>query len=311
MGTAHPALRLKIMLLIMCPTSKSGRGKRHWPYWKDCLAEAGVPHRCIETEYRGHAFEIARDADDTVVAVGGDGIINEVINGAMAASKQKNVGVLYSGTSPDFCRFHGISVAPSESIRTLLSSKPIRVDVVKVQYNLDDDSPIEKYFASSSNIGLGSDVARFSNARRKIFGDTAGTFLGLMRAITLHKPQDLELIIDGQKHLLEKCNHLMVIKNPYIASGLKLDLDIKNNDGRGYVMGICKKSKIGLLKLLPDIYSGKIAGSKDVFLKPFTRVEVSCEEKVELEFDGDPQGYLPLKAEILTRHLDLIGAVHA
>ena len=299
------------MILIMCPTSKSGKGKRHWSYWKECLGKAGVQYRCVETGYRGHAFEIARDGGETVVAVGGDGIINEVINGAMAASKRQAVGVLYSGTSPDFCRFHGISVKPSESIQTLLSDRRRMVDVVKVEYNSDDDLPVTKYFASSSNVGLGSDVARFSNQKRRIFGDAIGTFLGLMRAISLHRPKDLKLNIDGQEYLLEKCNHLMIVKNPYIASGLKLDLDLKNNDGRGYVMGICNRSKIGLLGLLPGIYSGKIAGSKDVFLKPFTRVEVSSREKVEIEFDGDPQGFLPLTAEIATRQLELIGAANA
>ena len=205
------------MILIMCPTSKSGKGRRHWGYWKECLGEAGVRHRCVETGYRGHAFEIARDGADTVVAVGGDGIINEVINGAMAAKKPPAVGVLYCGTSPDFCRFHGISVKPAESVQALLSGRRSMVDVVKVQYNSDEDLPVTKYFASSSNVGLGSDVARFSNEKRKLFGDAAGTFLGLMRAISLHKPRDLKLNIDGQEHLLEKCNHLMIVKNPYIA----------------------------------------------------------------------------------------------
>lgn len=66
-----------------------------------------------------------------------------------------------------------------------------------------------------------------------------------------------------------------------------------------------------MLGLLPGIYSGRVAASKDVFLKPFTRVEVRCREKVEIEFDGDPQGFLPLTAEIATRQLELIGAADA
>jgi diacylglycerol kinase family enzyme len=154
-------------------------------------------------------------------------------------------------------------------------------------------------------------VARFANKNRRYFGDVVGTLFGLMRAIAVHKPHDLQIKIDGQKHFLKQCNHLMIIKNPYIASGLKLDLDLKNNDGKGYVLAICNKSKMALLKLLPAIYSGKIVSAKDVFIKPFTQIEVSSEKKVEIEFDGDPQGYLPIKAEISPCHLDLIGAANA
>lgn len=299
------------MILIMCPTSKSGKGKRHWSYWQGCLDKAGLSYSCVETHYPGHAYEIAQQANDTVIAVGGDGTINEVLNGVLTSKNPQAMGVLYSGTSPDFCRFHNIPAPPAESIQTLFAGVSNKVDVIKIEYHSQDNSCITKYFACSCNIGLGADVARFANRNRKIFGDITGTFLGLMRAIVFHKPNNLQITIDGQEHLLQKCNHLMIIKNPHIASGLKLQLDIKNNDGKGYVLAICNKSKMGLLKLLPGIYTGKIASSKNIFIKPFTQIEVSSKKRIEIEFDGDPQGYLPVKAHILACHLDLIGAANA
>jgi YegS/Rv2252/BmrU family lipid kinase len=314
-GTANKIVQkigdIQSMILIMCPTSKSGKGKRHWSYWQSCLDKAGVEYNCIETHYPGHACEIAQQADDTVIAVGGDGTINEVLNGILTSKNPQTMGVLYSGTSPDFCRFHNIPADTSESIQTLLAGVSNEIDVVKIDYRSLDNSYVTKYFACSCNIGLGADVARFANKNRKIFGDIMGTFLGLMRAIVFHKPHDLQVKIDGHEHFFERCNHLMIIKNPYIASGLKLQLDLKNNDGTGYVLAICNKSKIALLKLLPSIYTGKITSSKSIFIKPFTQIEVSSKERIEIEFDGDPQGYLPVKAHISACHLDLIGAANA
>ena len=173
------------------------------------------------------------------------------------------------------------------------------------------NSCVTKYFASSCNIGLGADVARFANKHRKIFGDITGTFLGLIRAVTFHRPHDLQLNLDGQTHSLKHCNHLMIIKNPHIASGLRLKLNSKNNDGKAYIFAICGRSKIGLLKLLPGIYSGNIISSKNIFLRTFKQIEVSNQEMIEIEFDGDPQGFLPVNAKILPQHMELIGAVNA
>ena len=299
------------MVLIMCPKSKSGRGRRHWSYWQSCLDKASLEYECFETRYPGHACEIAQQTSDTVIAVGGDGTINEVLNGVLASGNCRAMGILYSGTSPDFCRFHNIPSLAAESIQTLLAKVSNKVDVVKIQYHLRDDSCVTKYFACSCNVGLGSDVAGFANKNRRIFGDVTGTFLGVLRAIAFHRPYDLDVKVDGEKYSLKQCNHLMIIKNPYIASGLKLDLDLKNNDGKGYVLAIRNRSKLSLLKLLPSIYSGKIVSAKDVFIKPFTRIEVSSRDKVEIEFDGDPQGYLPVKAEISPCCLELIGAANA
>ena len=103
------------MILIMCPASKAGKAKRLWPYWQEQLEQARVPYTCIETRYPGHAIEMARQAKETVVAVGGDGTINEVFNGVLASENSDKMGVLYCGTSPDFCRFHGIPIEPQKS----------------------------------------------------------------------------------------------------------------------------------------------------------------------------------------------------
>ena len=114
-----------------------------------------------------------------------------------------------------------------------------------------------------------------------------------------------------QDHRLTRCNHLLIVKNPYIASGLKLNLDLKSDDGKVYILAVCNKNKAALCRLLPAFYTGNIASTKDVFLKSFTKLRIDSQQPLEIEFDGDPHGYLPVQAAILPRKLSLIGVADA
>ena len=86
--------------LLMNPSSKSGKGKKNWKYFLE------QDFNKIITKSEGYAIQsVLESQSETVVAVGGDGTINLVINGIMKSDRKKTLGVLYSGTSPDFCDF--------------------------------------------------------------------------------------------------------------------------------------------------------------------------------------------------------------
>ena len=306
------------MLLIMCPQSRSGRGKKLWPLIIRRLYTADAGFGQVYTEYSGHAIEIAASDERVAVAVGGDGTINEVLNGVMQKDeKNRMMGVIYSGTSPDFCKFHELPVEPELAVDAILSEKKKKIDLVQIEYTDKKGSIETEYFGCSSNVGLGSYVADFSNKYRKFLGDRLGTFLGLLKALLVNKPFDLELIVDGKKQVLNSCSHLMIIKNPYIASGLKVGLDISANDGKAYVLGIMARSKMELLKLLPEFYKGDMVSMKKLesegklWLSEFSKLEVDGSSTVTIEFDGDSKGYLPVKAALVPEALELIGAGYA
>jgi diacylglycerol kinase family enzyme len=298
------------ILLIMNPGSCSGRGKRRWENWQHSLKEVGVAHCCMMTEYVGHAFEIACNANDydTVVAVGGDGTINEVLDGIMQSdSNDIKMGVLYSGTSPDFCRFHGIPTNPDIALQALLSRNTKQVDVVRIVYHEVSGKEQTGHFGCSCNIGMGPAVARYANRWRRYLGDALGTGAAVFRSLLINRRVDFELNIDGKDISLPRTNNLSILKNPHIASGLKLDIDIQPDDGRLFIMGMHSKSRLGLCSLMPRFYTGSAAKSPGVLLQPAHSVTVNAQVKTEIEFDGDPRGYLPAHMTVLPRALNLIG----
>lgn len=299
-------------LLIMNPGSCSGRGKRLWEKWERGLSEAGVEYSCVMTEGIGHAVELAREAEtEIVVAVGGDGTINEVLDGVMQSENSKmKMGVLYSGTSPDFCKFHGISVHPGQAVDALVSGRCRQVDVVRIAYHDASGREQVAHFGCSCNIGMGASVAKHANRSRRYLGDVIGTGTGVIGCIAKNQRVDIDLAVDGNTVSLPLVNNLTIAKNPYIASGLKLQLGIQPDDGKLAIVAVYGQGRRGLLRLLPKYYWGSATAEEGLYQARCESVSITAREPQEIEFDGDPRGYLPARIEVLPRALALIGGVY-
>lgn len=283
---------MKNKTLILNPSSRGGKGKKNWKYFLGQGCEE------IITKDGQHIIQCAIKAEnETIVAVGGDGTINLTINGIMNSEKKKTLGVLYSGTSPDFCKFHNIPTDPQESIQILKRDNRKNVDVMKVTYPKDNTVA---YFASSCNIGLGAQMADIANKIRRFTGDTLGTLIAAVITITTTTPFKALINIDGEEFQLDDVYHVMTIKNNYIASGLYLDIDVKPDDGKLCVLVIKKP----LLKALFGLYSGKVP--EGAFLKYGKKAYIELIHPKKIEFDGDSHGETPVIIECLEKSLELI-----
>lgn len=292
------------MRLIVNPTSRSGRSRARLDFWLAELSRERQPYALSLTRGPGDAAALAREASETVVvAVGGDGTINEVLDGVLQSASPKTMGVLYAGTSPDFCRFNRIPFDDSAAaLRTLLGGQARRVDAVKV---VCADGP-PAHFACGCNIGMGARVAAFANRYRRTLGDAAGTGLGLALAVCRQRRFSARLLIDCVPHEFPDANHVFVLKNPHIASGLRLDLPLAPDDGSLVVVAVHGLGRAALLRLLPAFYSGAAATHPAVFSRTCRSVTVETDPPQAVEFDGDPRGRSPVMAAVLPRALSLI-----
>ena len=113
--------------LLMNPASRGGRGQRAWPLFDDAGCRRIVSSNPAELL----AGAVADDAP-LLVAVGGDGTINLALNAAMRRSPRPRLGVLCAGTSPDFCRFHGLPVEPRAALAVLRRGVSRPIDLCRV-----------------------------------------------------------------------------------------------------------------------------------------------------------------------------------
>jgi len=298
-------------LLIMNPGSRSGKGKSRWALWENALLKEQIPFDVVTTLSLPHAFELARDAKQdysAIIAVGGDGTINAVADGMMHSPYQgRAMGILYAGTSPDFCRYHGIPTLPEDAVLALLKQNTQMIDIAQIKYHDQHQNLCVSHFLCSCNIGLGALIARNANRLRKYVGDHVGTGLAALYSFFVNKPADIELYMDGERFSFEKNNNFSILINPYIASGLKLDMVKEKDAGYLVLLGVNKKNKVQLLKLLPKFYNGKIVQDKSIFLSQCQAIKISSAQALEVEFDGDPHGFLPLEINLLPRSFKLMG----
>ncbi len=164
------------MICLVNPTARSGRGRTSQAFWRQGLSEAGLQfrwHECRSGE--DCRVQAGLATERTVVTVGGDGTINNVRNGLMANPSRPALGVLYSGTSPDFCTFHRIPTKPEAALARLRAGRPKAVDVAEIRFPASEtpgaaDAARTAFFASSCDIGLGAATAEFANRWRRHLG---------------------------------------------------------------------------------------------------------------------------------------------
>ena len=275
-------------LVLVNPSSNGGRAGRRWKLFENLLPEADF----VLLSNIDEAHSIAKDAMgfEAVVACGGDGTVNAVADGVMAnPNKTLHFGVLYMGTSPDFCRFHGIPTEPKAAAQLLLSGKAKEVPVLMANGHC---------FFCSCNIGMGADVASFANLARPILGDRLGTFVSLVRSIVAGRRYNVR--INGE--VITDCSHLLFSRMPYIAGGMKIQLpELKDDE---YAMWLVRSlSFMGWLRLLPKIYTGSPCGECRICGGCVT---VTSEDRIQVEYDGDPHGELPLEITFAKQKLKLI-----
>jgi diacylglycerol kinase family enzyme len=317
------------LLLIMNPGSRGGVSRKQFVRIFNTLDNNYIGYDYRITKNLDHAYRISaensRAGYDVIAAVGGDGTINRVLNGfyddSGCRTTNTKMGIIYTGTSPDFCKSYHIPVDIEKAINVLKKNRSIKIQIGRItfaKYFRDDldRKPIEacpdsetRYFGCCANIGLGAYLAGYANGGiRNIIGDGAGTFLSLMRTLIFYRAGSFTVCHDGRMETIENMYNMSVGKTFHIASGIKINHDLEHGDKRFYNLIIRNMKPWRLANLLKTAYgSKKIVNNSIASLQYSEVVEIYGNSKnPRLEFDGDAAGFLPCRIETAKDMLDLI-----
>ncbi len=315
--------------LIFNPGSKGGKNKKKLNRILQIFNNKNIDYDLFITEELSNAYYFSLNACkknyDVIVAIGGDGTINNVLNGFFNKEgkliSRSKMAVIYTGTSPDFCRSYNIPLKIDKAINSILSNYFKKIKIGKItmceEYNENNNkkpineikTKIVKYFACCSNIGLGAALARnANNGIRNILGDFLGTFISLIKTIINYRANDFTLIIDGIKERIKGVYNISIGKTYNVASGIKIKNELKEYDERFYILKVANIKLSNIINILRTIYRGKeIKKNKNLFLSYCKNIEIlGNSSNPEIEFDGDPAGFLPCKIEQSNDDLDLI-----
>ncbi|MCK4465897.1 MAG: hypothetical protein KAU83_09310 [Bacteroidales bacterium] len=315
--------------LIMNPKSQGGKSKKRFHHIWKLLDHGGIKYRYETTQSLDHAKRLSQFANkqnyDLIVAIGGDGTINSVLNGFFDDKGNKisdsRMGVIYTGTSPDFCKSYNIPLNLDEAVDTLIAQRCRKIKVGKVtflkenmkmlnNYGLEKaGAPAVGYFVCCANIGLGATLARRANSGiRKYAGDFLGTFLSLISTVASYRANNFTIVKNERKTIVENLYNISIGRTRYIASGIKLNTRLDDDDDRFYCLTVTNLNWMNFPKLVKKVYSGKSFKNNHIISLDYCdKLEIYGNFlNPEIEYDGDPAGYLPCRIELANDTLELV-----
>ena len=297
--------------VIVNPVAGAGRTGREWPRIKGIFEGQGLRFEHDMTEAPGHAIELARRAAgngyDMVVSVGGDGTINEVVNGLYASGniKDATLGIVSTGTGSDYIRTVGIPRRSEDACRSLLSQKKRTVDLGVVEYT-ENGKKRERLFVNFAGFGFDAEIVRRTTRQFKALGSLPSYLLGVFATLVAYRNKDISLKIDGEE--LDKRVCTVIMNNgKYGGGGMLTAPDADLSDGLLDVLIVGDLSKPDLLRSLPRIYKGTHLTHPKVTLKKAREIEVSSRNgAMQLQADGELLGEVPARFRVLPSLLNVI-----
>ncbi len=300
-------------LIIVNPRSADGSTGRRWPEIERRL-RTRLPARDIAfTERPGHATDIAREATaryDRIALVGGDGTLNEVVNGLIADDRivrpDLALGIIPRGTGGDFVRSVGIPRDLEGAAERLATGTAREVDVGKVRYRRPDGSEGVRYFINEGEIGMGAAVCEVVNRSSKRWGGRLSFLRAILVTALRYPDQEIMLSLDGAPAEQVIINNIWLANGQYSGGGIRSGPRARLDDGLLDVVQVGSAGMLEKLLGLRKLRSGAFVDQPNVVYRTARRVEAESAASVPVEVEGEPIGTLPASFEVIGERLRVI-----
>jgi len=296
--------------VIVNPVAGAYSTRRKWPHIKERLMNIGLLFDYEYTEGVGHAIELARaavsDGYRYIVAVGGDGTVNEVANGILRSSDSSStvLGIISTGTGSDFVRSVGIPRDYITACSCLTSSRRLLIDVGVVEYK-SQGQPQQRFFVNGAGVGFDAEVAEITERLPKYFGGTIPYVTGLLRTLLGYKNKSVVLSVENRVKA-ERILSVIVANGCYFAGGMYIAPQAELSDSLLDVVIIGDIGKFELLKALPSVYKGSHVTHPKVRIEQATHIAIESSKPVLVQADGELLGESPASFWLMPAVLSIV-----
>ena len=299
--------------VIVNPTSGRGTGERSVPEVEGLLREHGLDFDMVLTDRPLHAVDLARqavmDGCEVVVAMGGDGVANEVLNGLVGASREglgsSAMGVLCAGRGNDFAYGVGIPNDLQEGCCILAEDHRRTIDVGRV---VGGDSPEGRYFGNGVGVGFDA-VVGFEAVKMKWLSGFPSYIVAVLKTVFLYyKAPLVELECDGEEST-ERLLLVSIMNGQRMGGGFYMAPEGALDDGLFDLCVGTEISRLGIFKLIPHFMQGTQASQDAVWTRRAGKVVVTAVDGVlPAHADGETlcvQGQR-LELDLLPAQLEIV-----
>jgi YegS/Rv2252/BmrU family lipid kinase len=244
---------------------------------------------------------------DRIISVGGDGTLNEIVNGMIKGKSNASVGIVALGSGNDLARTINLKHNYREMVRIAAGENVRKIDLLKVSYVDMNGVKASRYAVNV--VGAGFDAAitvRMNKSRFKTSGKMAYLLSFLMEFFT-SKTYPLTFIVDGEE-TSDSYFFLTMANGNYFGGGMRIAPKALVDDGYFDVVGVSKMSKLRLLYHFPKIYRGEHLVVDTVSYRTAKNISLKSDRDVIIQMDGEVVGSLPMEISICEKALKIASA---
>ncbi len=296
--------------VIVNPVAGAYSTRRKWPRISKLLKHVGLSFDYEYTEGAGHAIELARvaasDGYRYIVAVGGDGTVNEVANGILHSTRPTEIslGVVSTGTGSDFARSVGIPQDYTRACSSLCSSRRRLIDVGVVEFRRGGQA-LQRFFVNVAGAGFDATVVEATEKLPKYFGGTIPYLAGLFRTLFGYRNKAVVLSM-GNKVEAKRVLSVVVANGGYVGGGMHIAPKAELSDNLLDVLIIGDMGKFELLKALPMVYKGTHINHPKVRMEQVTHITIESSERLLVHADGELLGECPASFWLMPAALSIV-----
>ncbi|MBN1889342.1 MAG: diacylglycerol kinase family lipid kinase [Thermoflexales bacterium] len=299
------------MFIIVNPVSGNGKTGQRWAGIEERLRLEGAQMEIAFSQEPGHATYLAgqavRAGERTIVSAGGDGTLNEVLNGLAVGEQfdpELRLGIIPSGTGTDFVRGLGLTRDPLEAALRLLKAEARCVDVGRIRCRLGQGE-ITRFFINAAGLGFDGEVCDRVNRSSKVLGGTTPYLAQLLLSLFAYRNKHVRWALDGQERS-EVLNSIIVANCRYFGGGMHVSPHSQVDDGLFHVITLGDLGKIEFLVAVPRVYNGSHLSHPKVKEYVGREIRVEAAERMFVQAEGELVGEAPATFTLLPGALHLL-----
>lgn len=291
---------------VLNPVSGGGRGRRHRGRIETCLRDAGVEFHLEVSQRPGHTIELARaaasDGFRRFLAVGGDGTLNELVNGAQTGGppnqRELQLALIPVGRGNDWARTHRIPADYAAAAAVVARGRAVAHDLGMAE----DRRGGVRHFMNVAGVGFDAHVVRLTRGARM---GALSYLAALPRALMDYRASTLE-IVSSEARLRGDMFVAFAAVSRYCGGGMLVAPDALFDDGLLDVTVVRSVSRLELVRNLHRLFDGSIKRYAKVETLRTRTIEIEASPPVDCQADGELLAQTPVRFSVIPHALQVM-----
>lgn len=303
--------------VIVNPNAGKRKGAKDWLKIAALLNEAGIRFTNVFTEHKDHASKLAKkyieNGHKKIIVVGGDGTLNEVVNGVFNQSHCPTTDITLAmipvGTGNDWCRMFKIPGDYKQAINLIIKGKTFIQDAGSLTYYTSENQHPVRYFINMAGLGFDAMVAKKTNKQKEAGkSNPLSYFYNIFTSLFSYQNTSATITFDNETFKSDVFTMSVGI-GMYNGGGMKQAPNASPDDGLFDISIIRPIGKFKVIRNVLKLFDGSYVKLPEVSSFQSSSILIETRSPLYIEADGESLGHSPFEFKIVSKSIKLISGI--